>query len=472
MNRIFKRSLLLAATVGIASCNAFDLSGPKLDEDPNIQLRALRTEQYFVGIHGAQAFFQEGNATRTVCMWLQHCAGVDRQYSSYDTYAVSESDFDDDWGFVYAQGGLKDIRNMRALAIETLDERSEGISQIWEALTIGTAAGLWGDIPYSEVLDDEIPTPRLDPQLEIYDQLQIVLDSAIVNVQGGGLGISASADLIYSGNLTAWREAAWTLKARYHMATAEVRGAAAYTAARAAALNGISTPGNDFKFYHSDVDAEQNIWWQFMLVERDSYLRGSATLIDTLIGRGDPRLGIDFDALVNDGDYIPVDCSSEHEWCAGYFDWIEGSRPGENFGGAAFLSGTRFGGWEEYDGDFRQPIITWAENQLILAEAEFRLANPGVALGYLNAVRTASDRAPLGAATLREIGVEQWLTLFQNIEVWNYWRRNCEPQLTPAPGRTVIPGRLLYPVVERNANPNVPAPSAQQPRNPNDPAAC
>lgn len=470
MRRLLQGSLALSVVLAAASCDAFDLSGPKLDENPNIQTRALSPDQFMIAIHSAQAFLHEGNASRTVCMWLQHCAGTDRQYSSYDVYAVGEDDFSNDWGFVYASGGLKDIRNMRELSEQLEAPRWTAISQIWEALTIGTAATLWGDIPYSEALQDT--PPALDNQLAVYDRLQVILDSAIANSLATTGPAPGNSDIVYTGRMSAWREAAWTLKARYHLATAEVRGTPAYQAAYDAAKNGISTPANDFTLYHSAVFPETNLWWQFMLVERDSYLRGSATLIDTLINRGDQRLGIDFEALVNDGEYLPVDCSSGYNWCAGYFDWVEGSAPGENYQGAAFLSGTRFGGWTEYDGDFRQPIITWAENQLILAEAAFQLGFTGEALDALNAVREASDRAPLGEVTLREIAVEQWITMFQNIELWNYWRRNCEPHLTPAPGRTAIPGRLLYPLVERNSNPNIPDPAAQPIRNPNDPAAC
>jgi hypothetical protein len=453
MKSILRGSLALAAVLAVSGCDAFDLSGPKLDEDPNIQEVALTPDQYFIGIHSAQALLQEGNLARTVCMWLQHCAGVDRQYASYDVYSVSEDDLSPEWGLVYAQGGLKDIRNLRAISRLQANRNFEGISQVMEAFAIGTAAGIWGDVPYTEALREDISNPALDPQLATYDRLQVLLDSAITNLGAGG---PTAADLIYGGNMAAWRQAANTLKARYHMATAEVRGAPAYTAARTAATAGISSPANDFTFYHSSTFTETNVWWQFQIVERDSYLRASATLVDTLRNRGDPRL--------------TNDCASGEEWCAAYFDGTTGSRPGEYaLATAANISESRLG--PGYDGSYRQPVITWAENQLILAETNFRLGNPAAALAALTAVRAASDRPPT-AATLAEIAKEQWMTLFQNIEVWNYWKRNCQPQLTPAPGASSIPGRLLYPLIERNSNTNVPDPSAQPARNPNDPTAC
>lgn len=463
MKNIIYKILGVVAVISATSCG-FDLSGPKLDENPNIQTEALNPGQYFVGIHSAQALLQEGNVARTVCIWIQHCAGTDRQYNSYDIYSVSEDDNSPEWGFVFASGGLRDLRLMRDLALEQTSPRWAGIAQIMEAFAVGTAAGVWGDLPYSTALNAEGTPPTLDRQLDVYAALQTLLDQGIANVNQTTGAAPGNQDLIYGGDMDAWREAAYTLKARYHLATAEVRGTAAYQAAHDAALLGISTSTNDFTFYHGTAGSELNIWYQFMLIERDSYLRGSATLIDTLSGRNDPRL--------------MDDCAADPaargaEWCAAYFDSDVGSAPGEGNQGAAFLSGTRFGGWTEYDGDYRQPVITWAETQLIIAETAFRLGNTAEALTALNNVRAASGRGPfIGVLTLREIAVEQWITMFQNIEVWNYWRRNCQPQLTPAPGAAAIPSRMLYPLVERNANPNIPAPADQPTRNQNDPNAC
>jgi hypothetical protein len=164
-------------------------------------------------------------------------------------------------------------------------------------------------------------------------------------------------------------------------------------------------------------------------------------------------------------------CSSGAEWCAPYFDDTQGSKPGEFLGGAANLSSMRLFGPND-DGGFFQPIITWAETQLIIAETAFRAGNTVEALNAINAVRTASDRTPLATVTLAEIMTEKWITMFQNIEVWSDWRRTCLPRLTPAPGKTAIPERLVYPFAERNVNSNVPEPSAQPARNQNNPVAC
>lgn len=451
MNRIIKGSLALAAFAGLGACSAFDLSGPKLDENPNLITEVRTPDQYFVAIQAAQTAFQESHIARTVCVWLQQCSGVDRQYSSLDIYSVSEDDYSGEWGWVYSSGGLIDERKLLAAALKFGDRKYAGIAKIMEALTIGTAAGVWGDIPYSEAIT-EAATPKLDKQLAVYTALQTLLDNALADLNTGvGTG-PGGADLIYGGSSTLWKQAAWSLKARFYMATAEVNGTAAYTAANAAAKLGISSGANDFTVYHSTTVTESNDWWQFQVVSRDSYMRAGAALVDTLKNRTDPRL--------LDG------CASGENWCVAYFDGTTGSKPGQNLAAAANLSADRL------VEDFRQPIITWAEAQLIIAESAFRLGNLVEATTALNAVETAAGAPVTAVATLHAIGTQEWITMFQNIEAWSYYKRTCEPKLVPAPGKTVIPGRLLYPFNERNVNPNIPAPSAQPARNQNDPTAC
>jgi len=86
-----------------------------------------------------------------------------------------------------------------------------------------------------------------------------------------------------------------------------------------------------------------------------------------------------------------------------------------------------------------------------------------------------------GAALTDSIMTEKYVTLFQNIEVWNDYRRMCIPRLTPDTTanpqfRDKIPGRLFYSGSEGNVNSNIPDPGTQVGtngfRNPNDTADC
>jgi hypothetical protein len=142
-------------------------------------------------------------------------------------------------------------------------------------------------------------------------------------------------------------------------------------------------------------------------------------------------------------------------------------------------------------GDVRMPVITYAETQLIGAEAAFQTGGQGAAQPYLDAARAQRSYGargtapivftPLGSvpATLQNIMEEKYVTLFLNIEAWNDYKRTCLPALAPAPpsltstvpGNNPVPGRLPYGITEINANPNTPAVSPTG-RNANDPNPC
>lgn len=457
MNRIIRPGLVAALLVfGASACGDY-LSGPKLDENPNLAGEVRTPDQYFIGIQAAAFAVQEGALARTAGIWHQHLAGVDRQYSSTDIYSVGEDDYSSDWNFIFAQGGLIDIRKLRAEADKVGDKKYSGIAKIYEALEVGTAASVWGDVPYSEANNPDIATPKLDKQLDVYAALQTLLASAIADLQAGVGAGPGAADLVFGGSTARWLAVAHTLRARFYMHTAEVNPGA-YALANAEAKQGIASSAGDFLTFHSEVPTEWNLWSQFGYVVRDTYMRSGKALVDTLKNRADARL--------------LEGCPSESNWCAAYFDGTTGSAPGQNLSTAANLSGIRlFGPTESFD--FRQPIVTWAETQLIIAETAFRAGNNTEALDAVNAVRTAAGNASLGApVTLAQIAVEKWIADFQNIEVWNDYKRTCLPKLTPVAGKSAIPGRLLYAFSERNANPNIPAPTAQPARNQNDPNAC
>src|SRR5260370_41868790 len=55
-------------------------------------------------------------------------------------------------------------------------------------MLIGNAAGLGGDIPYSQAVVASIANPIFDTQLSVYTRLLAVPDTAIANIKGARLG--------------------------------------------------------------------------------------------------------------------------------------------------------------------------------------------------------------------------------------------------------------------------------------------
>jgi hypothetical protein len=442
--------------VVLSGCSEF-LTGTGLTTDPNHPTSAT-ARTLFVASEANVFAVQEGPLARAVCTWMQQCAGVNNQAIAIGTYDLTEGSFS--WAPVYGGGGLIDLHRLEDDRLAAGDSTFAGIAMVLEEFLVGTAADLWGDIPYSQAVG-ESATPSLDAQQTVYESIQTRLSTAIDLL--GKTSITnigpTNADFVYHGDVTKWRALAYTLKARYYLHTAEKVGATAYQSALAAADSGISASANDYTSSHSGTSlAESNLWYQYThawptLVGAGKYM---ADLLQTT---SDPRLL---------QDYIPVPANPG----AGIaHDSVIGASPGQTLAPGGTVS--RLARYNTAMAP--QPLVTWAENQLIIAEASYNLSDEPTALGRLNDVRADAGLGGVslsGTPLLEAIMTEKYIREFENIEAFNDYRRTCVPALVPAPGKSQLPARLLYPLADRNTNPNIPAPSEQPARNWNDPNGC
>jgi hypothetical protein len=431
------------------------LTGPKLSDDPNNPTAATNAS-LFVAAQANLYVQSESDLARSVCVWVQQCSGRLSQYLGVDNYnAISDGDFwFANWAATYGSGGLIDLRRIERNSALAGDSAFAGTAYVLEAWLIGTAADVWGDVPYSEAANLSIAAPKLDPQQLVYAAVQARLDTAIVFLSAtaptnkGPLG----ADLVYLGDLVKWRHLAETLKARYFMHIAEV-DPSGYDSALVHAPLGLQ-PGEDYDNYHTTDLPSSNIWFQFFSTAAQDYIAAGQAGVDTLKNSGDPRLA----------EYYSPSPADPTQFLGG----APGGNDTLSVGSISSLSATRLAP------DFRQPLVTWAEGQLILAEAAFQRSNEPGALQALTAVQTdagiVTNPALTGPALFHAIMIEKYIRDFQTIEVWSDYRRTCTPKLTPAPGNTQIPPRLPYPLSERNANPSITSPGPA--RNWNDPNPC
>jgi len=209
--------VLTSVTTG---CGDF-LSGPKLTTDPNKQTETRTPDQWFVPIQANTWFLNEGQIARTAAVWHQQMAGVQRQFSSLDIYSIGEADLEGEWGSFYTGGGIIDARKLQTQVTALGDRRYLGIAKIYEAWLIGIAADLWGDVPYSEAVQD-IATPKLDKQMDVFAAVEALLASALADLSAGVGPGPGSADLVYAGSASRWIAFAHTLRARYYLHQAEV----------------------------------------------------------------------------------------------------------------------------------------------------------------------------------------------------------------------------------------------------------
>jgi starch-binding outer membrane protein, SusD/RagB family len=458
-----KNSLLAAvlgtACFGLASCQDF-LSSTEATKDPNNPTRAT-IDQSFVAVQSNGFALLEGAVPHDVCMWLQQCGGVGgRTFEEQGAYQIQPGDVSGDFTGIYVGGGLVDIRRVQEAADAAGDKFYAGVARVWEAVFVSFAADVWGDIPYREAIGS-VATPKFDDQMQVYADLQTLLDRAITDLEsntGVGPGV---ADLVFRDKSAAqqrkaWVEVAHTLKARLYLHTVEKLGAAQYAKALAEAQKGISSPDNDFKSLHSTATSERNMWVQFSNTSFGPDIVAGAFLTNLMNAQNDPRRA-EYFGKNSKGGYGGYDVTTGNAADASLISPLTGS--GRNG-----------------DGSFRQPLITYAENQLIIAEASLQAGNTAAALAAYNAERASFSLPAATSVTLATVMTEKYIALFQNVEAWADYKRTCLPALKPAAGETEIPGRFYYGQSEQNANPNTPSAGDQLAkngfRNTNDPAAC
>ena len=470
INKILLPALL--ATTALAGCekftNGFDIS-PNLPLGANTTLLLTTTEV-------ATGLQEETNAARIASIWTQQFTGISRQAAGLDAYQTLGSDYDSDWGNFYLYV-LNNARLTEAGADRDKNPFVKGIAQTLEGLSIGHTTSLWGDIPYSEILNDNIAKPKFDAQRDVYTQLQLVLADAIVNLNKPGLS-PGGADIYFAGNKAKWIAVANTLRARYFLHVGDYAKAAQYAAL------GIQSSAGDMVLQHAGTadQTDYNLINSFLDQQRPGDITADGAFATKLLANQRTNAKTDESARLNYF-YYPISGPSAQYATVDYEPNI--------YDGA-------------FTADHAYPIVTFEENRLILAEAQLRInasANFTAALTALNSVRAyhASADSPYGnngtvqydnyvaadfaaggiavggaananEALLKEILTEKYLSLVGQIEPFNDQRRaktlagasnagRSVVGVTPKRG-TLLPQRFLYPQIEVTTNPNTPAQSA------------
>ena len=410
----------------------------------------------------------EDTDVRIASMWAGQLAGLSRAHQGFGQYIVSSQSFS--WGTLYPVAGQARLMQIKADAVG--DKWTKGVGQVLEALVIAKATALYGDVPYSQAFDEAtFPTPTFDKQSDVYAALQTTLDNAIVNLSAtAGLAFAAQ-DFMYRGDVTKWKAAANTLKARLHLHTGE------YDKAVASAGLGIGSTAGDLLIPHGTsqgVDMNQN--HDFFRVSRAGDTGFEGAYLTKLMQSRTKSANTKTDETALYNHYIKVGITAT------------GSLDPNTTDGA-------------FTANAPHPILTYYENQLILAEAQARLGVPDRALTALNAVRTGlatgyingktiaavgrkydtyalDDFGPTGLANptklvtvqtalLYEIISQRYLVFLMQYEAFNDYRRLAKAvpvvQLPiPLYVGTKKPQRFIYPQGEVNTNPNVPKPLPDQ----------
>lgn len=234
-----------------------------------------------------------------------------------------------------------------------------GIAKIVEAHAVGTSASLYGGIPYSEAVNPEISDPVFDSQTSVYNAAIALLDEGISTLGSASSG-SLDEDIYFDGDTTKWIAAAYTLKARFLLHKKD------YAGALSAAQNGISSPDGDMRYFPrgdaSVASGDKNLFWTILEGSRAGDIGNSVD--------GTQSYLLD---LLDASTSVSRNNAKTNEAARLAYYTIDSSGGSGNSGII-----------EQFE---PQNMVTYFENQLIIAEAQTRAGNLTQCLAALNAVR-------------------------------------------------------------------------------------
>ncbi len=384
------------------------------------------------------------------------------QHWAQTTYP-DESQFDIDtrpipqnwWDAMY-QDVIRDLGEAKRLtAAESLSDAQKANqtaqADILEVYAYSLLVNTFGNVPFSQALDINNVQPKYDNGREIYDALLTRLDAALAAIDESEEGFS-EADIIYSGDMSAWLKFGNSLKLRLGMTLADVDAAKARTVVEQAVTAGVFTSNADNAVlqYLSAPPNTNPIWVNLVQSGRNDFVAGN-TLVNQMNTLNDPRRPFYFTqneaggytggVVGNPNDYnnfsqVAVDITDQAfpgvllDYSEVRFYLAEASARGFSVTGSPA---------EHYNAAITASIEYWGGTT---AQATTYLANPAVT--YATA---AGDYK-------QKIGIQKWIALYnRGFEAWTEWRRLDYPRLVrPANALSAIPLRLTYPVIEQSLN--------------------
>jgi hypothetical protein len=323
---------------------------------------------------------------------------------------------------------------------------------IMQVYTFNILVNTFGNIPYSEALDENKLFPKYDDAKTVYTDLLRRLAEDIGKLNAANGSFSAAEDLLYKGSVAGWIKFANSLQIRMGMTIADDNATASKAAVEAADSKAILSAADNASFAFTDKSPATNPLYEDIIIGgRPDYV-AAKDLMDQLIALSDPRK-TQFFLPNNDGDYAGGVVGTVNTFA-------DFSKPGEKitrpnapvlfmdyaeiefFKAEAKERGYNVAGTaeEHYNNAIRASMAYWGVST---ADADAYLARPDVA--YTTAAGTYKQK----------IGFQKWIALYNRpFEGWTELRRLDAPTLTlAANAKSGFPNRFSYPGNEQQLNP-------------------
>ncbi len=384
------------------------------------------------------------------------------QYDFIDKYNIRTTDFDNAWIFIYSTV-LSDLEFVRKYGLENDVPNYSAVAQLLQAYTFQIMVDLYDKIPYSEALRGKEGNVSADFEDgdAIYTDLITKIDEALALIDLTSTAITpGNDDLIFGGDMEMWQKFGNTLKLKIYIRQAQARPEVAEPGIEAMFAAGATflSAGENARVTFSTTVHNENPFWQELNQTSLENLVASETSLDELNDNGDVRVAAYYDPSAATSQYVGLPQGIGTQDGGLYADY---ARP-------------------DYTSILNKEapayLMTGYESLFLQAEAALRTWSPGNAEELYNAAVTESfsfwgeDAANYLApgevyefdGTLQQIYYQKWLAFNgeQGLEGWLEWRRTRVPDLPVSiqgrPLTNVFPLRLIWPITERSANPNVP----------------
>jgi hypothetical protein len=441
---------------------------------------------------------------------MQHTTSVSWNYVFYTYNEGYNAAF---WDALYSgeRGVIRDITSVIGKwKDESVFENDYQMARILKAYMFHRMTDLYGDIPYSEAarIKDGIACPKYDTQESVYNDLLKELNEAQGAIRVPAGSQLKSADVYFNGDPEKWKKFANSLILRIAMRLSKVDPSKAQEWVKTAVNNGIiDRAGDNAMLLHTDGtpanDSAEPYGKIFSQADPQAFFV-SEYFINLLKNANDPRLPLIASVCERPG--IPYmqdghekgnpDPAVQTGMPAGYNteggEWDISTAPG--YPGEKFRSHYSVPSRYTYaDPQAPTMIVTFAENQLLLAEAAYRGWLQGTSATrsakeyYESGVRAAMEQFSFypnaknlyaghltseainsylaanpfdESRALEMINTQYYITTFcDEYECFANWRRSGYPALTPVnkgyPNSVTngtIPRRFTYPIIESQVN--------------------
>ncbi len=361
------------------------------------------------------------------------------------------------------------------------------MSRIWKAYVFMVLTDTYGDVPYSEAglgyLNGNV-SPKYDTQQSIYTDLLKELAEASAALDA--TKPIEAGEVLFGGNIPKWKRFGYSLLLRAGMRLSKINPTLAQSTVQQAVTGGVMQSNADNAVIKNDANYQNAVGSTLNSTEAANYYL-TGTFVNYLKANSDPRL---VSIAVR---YVGAKSGPEQTAAKASRDvTVQIGMPLGFDNGTIPAQATKDGLASFYDysqldrtrmGKLTAPnyIVTYAQTQLLLAEAAQRGWTTGNAADYYNAGVTAHmqqlgdyDATSLVAAAdiatylqknpyvaakgLELINTQYWVASFLiGPEVFANFRRSGFPALTPNPypGKEIkgtFINRLTYPDSEISVN--------------------